>query len=78
MAKGELDETEGTNQQVDGLDDVEEDLILAVANAFGPPRDGVGDGHWGADLDLELVRLLGDVPGRGIIESAFPSAATGV
>jgi len=35
----------GVGQQVHRLDDVEEDLVLAVFNALGAPGDGIGYGH---------------------------------
>ena len=62
-----------TDEQIDALDDVEEDLVLAVADALRAPGDGVGDGHGWADLDLELVRLLGDVSGQRADEGGSAS-----
>ena len=38
--------------------DVEEYFILPVFDAFGPPADGVGDGHRRARSDVQLVTLL--------------------
>lgn len=58
---GPEDVAVGRDKQVEALDDVEEDLVLAVPDALGAPRDGVGHGDWRACLDLELVRLLSDV-----------------
>ena len=49
------------DEQVQRLDDVEEDLVLAVADALAAPADGVGDGDRRARLHLEPVRLLRDV-----------------
>jgi hypothetical protein len=48
----------GGDEQVERLDDVEEDLVLAVADALATPADCVGDGDGRPCLDLELVRLL--------------------
>ncbi len=54
----------GVGHQVHRLDDVEKDLVLAVANALGAPRHGVRDCHGRARLDFELVAFLRDVPGK--------------
>lgn len=51
----------GTDQEVQALDNVQEDLVLAVADALRSPGHGIGDGDGRARLDLELVRLLRDV-----------------
>ena len=48
----------GGDEQVEGLDDVEEDFVFAVADPFGPPRDGVGHGDGRPGLDFELVGFL--------------------
>mmetsp|Transcript_27984 Transcript_27984/g.46928 ORF Transcript_27984/g.46928 Transcript_27984/m.46928 type:complete len:204 (+) Transcript_27984:834-1445(+) len=49
------------DQKVDTLHDVEVDLVLLVLDVLRTPRDGVGDGRRGTDLDIELVTLLCDV-----------------
>ncbi len=51
----------GRHQQVERLDDVEEHLVLAVPDALGAPRHGIGHGDGRSGLYLELVRLLRDV-----------------
>lgn len=50
-----------TYEEVDRLDNVQEDLVLAVANTLGAPRNCVGDRHRWPHLHLELVRFLSDV-----------------
>ena len=35
-----------THQKVDRLDDIQEDFILPVPDAFLPPGDSVGDSSW--------------------------------
>lgn len=60
------------NEEVQGFDDIEEDLVLAVADSFTSPGDGVGDGDWGAGLDFEFVGFLRDVPVRSAVLSFFP------
>ncbi len=54
-----------THQHVNGLDHVDEDLVLLVPDALGSPGHGVGDGggHFGLG-HLQLVPLLRDVPER--------------
>ena len=54
-----------THQQVHALDDVQEHLVLPVADALRAPRHGVRHRGRRARLDLELVRFLGDVSGVG-------------
>lgn len=49
-----------TNQQVDTLDDIEEDFVLAIFESLRAPRDSVGDSHRGARGHFELVAFLGD------------------
>lgn len=50
-------------QEVDGLDDVQEHLVLPVLDALRPPGHCVGDGGWGPrGPRLQLVAFLGDVP----------------
>lgn len=52
----------GIDEQIDGLDDIKEDFVFAIPDAFGAPADGIGDGHRGAHLlELKLVGFLGDV-----------------
>lgn len=62
----------GGYKEIEGFDDIEEDFILAVADSFASPGDGVGDGDWGAGLDFEFVRFLRDVPIRSAVLSFFP------
>lgn len=52
-----------THQDVDGLDDIDEDLVLFVSDALGAPGDGVGDrgGHLALG-HLQLGSFLSDVP----------------
>lgn len=53
----------GTYQEVDGLDDVQEHLILPVLDALRPPGHGVSDGGWGPwGPCFQLVAFLCDVP----------------
>jgi hypothetical protein len=52
------------DEEVDALDDVEEDLVLPIADALCSPRDGVGYCLGRADLYLEFVGFLGNVPRR--------------
>ena len=54
------------DEQVEGLDDVEEDFIFAVADPLAAPGDGVGDGYGGPGLDFEFVGFLGDVSVPGV------------
>ena len=49
------------HEQVERFNDIEEDLILAIADAFTTPGHGVGDSNRRPSLHLELVRFLGDV-----------------
>src|SRR6478752_4029899 len=49
------------NQQVKGFDDIKEDLVLAVSDTLGSPRNSVCDSNRWSGLDLELVGFLGDV-----------------
>ena len=54
------------HQQVNGLYDIDEDLILLVLNALRAPGHSIGDSGWHSRLArLQLVALLCDVPGRG-------------
>ena len=55
---GTKDVTGGGDEEVERFNDVEEDFVFTVANPFGAPGDGVGDGDRGAGLDLELVGFL--------------------
>lgn len=50
------------DEEIQGFDDIEEDFVLAVADSFASPRDGVGDGNRGSCLDFKLVRFLGNIP----------------
>lgn len=53
-------------QHVDGLDDIDKDLVLLVFDALGPPGDGVG--HGGRHLalgHLQFGAFLRDVPAGG-------------
>ena len=49
------------NQEVDAFHDIQIDFVLLVSDVFGAPRDGVCDGGWRTDLDIEFVTLLCDV-----------------
>jgi hypothetical protein len=51
----------GVDHEIDALDDVEEDLVLAVFYTLCAPRHCVGDCCQSRTLDLEFVGFLGDV-----------------
>lgn len=53
----------GGDEEVEGLDDVEEDFVFAVADSFRAPGDGVGHGDGGSGLDFEFVGFLRYVSG---------------
>lgn len=50
-----------TYEHIDTLNDIQKYLVLPISNTLRPPRHGIRHGHRWADLDLELMRLLGDV-----------------
>lgn len=52
------------NKEVQGLDHVEEYFVLAVADSFASPRDGVCDSDRWSCLDFQFVRLLCDIPAK--------------
>ena len=51
----------GRRQQVDALDHVEENLVLAVLEALLAPGHGIRHRRRRSRHDLKLMRLLGDV-----------------
>ena len=51
----------GAYEEVHALDDVEEDLVLPVPDAFCSPGHGVRDGHGRTRLHFEFMRLLRDI-----------------
>lgn len=52
---GAEDVAGGGDEEVEGLDYVEEDFVFAVADSFASPGDGVCYRYWGTSLDFELV-----------------------
>lgn len=66
-------DSQRAHQQIDRFDYVQENLILPVPNTFRSPRDRVGNCHRRPDLNLQLVRLLRDIPGtiaKGVVSAA--------
>ena len=55
---GAQDVASGRDEKIQGFDDVKEDLVLAIADPFATPGDGIGDGDWGTGLDFEFVGFL--------------------
>lgn len=51
----------GGNEKVEGFDNVKEDFVFAVTDAFAAPRDGVRNGYRGPGLDFEFMGFLCDV-----------------
>jgi len=58
---GAQDVAGGADEEIERFDDVEEDFVFAVANAFAAPGDGVCDCDWGTGWGFEFVGFLGDV-----------------
>jgi hypothetical protein len=60
---GAQDVAGGADEEVERFDNVEEDFVFAVADAFAAPGDGVCDGDGGAGGSFEFVGFLGNVSG---------------
>ena len=49
------------DQQVEGLDDVQENLVFPISYTLASPRYSICHSDWRPRLHLKLVRLLRDV-----------------
>lgn len=54
---------ESTDKEIDAFDNIQKDLILPIPDAFGSPRNGVGNSDGWSD-DFQFMRFLSDVSAR--------------
>lgn len=50
-----------SHQEIDPFDDIQEDFILTILDAFRAPRHSIGNGNWRPRGNLKLMTLLSNI-----------------